>query len=70
MHSESLMGKKERILCFCSGKPSAAHWWMKVKADRDERPSYAAMLAAQDVAQEMQGAGDYCLHIKLRARRE
>uniref|UniRef100_A0A2C9JFX3 40S ribosomal protein S14 n=1 Tax=Biomphalaria glabrata TaxID=6526 RepID=A0A2C9JFX3_BIOGL len=40
---------------------------MKVKADRDEASPYAAMLAAQDVAERCKGLGITALHIKLRA---
>ena len=40
---------------------------MKVKADRDEASPYAAMLAAQDVAERCKQLGITALHIKLRA---
>jgi len=40
---------------------------MKVKADRDEASPYAAMLAAQDVAERCKVVGVTALHIKLRA---
>ena len=40
---------------------------MKVKADRDEASPYAAMLAAQDVAQRCKELGVTALHIKFRA---
>jgi len=40
---------------------------MKVKADRDEASPYAAMLAAQDVAEKIKTLGITALHIKLRA---
>jgi small subunit ribosomal protein S14e len=40
---------------------------MKVKADRDEASPYAAMLAAQDVAQKCKDLGITGLHIKMRA---
>lgn len=40
---------------------------MKVKADRDESSPYAAMLAAQDVAEICKTFGINALHIKLRA---
>ncbi len=40
---------------------------MKVKADRDESSPYAAMLAAQDVAERCKELGITALHIKLRA---
>nr|CAL69100.1 TPA: putative 40S ribosomal protein S14 [Spadella cephaloptera] len=40
---------------------------MKVKADRDEASPYAAMLAAQDVAERCKQLGITALHIRLRA---
>lgn len=40
---------------------------MKVKADRDEASPYAAMLAAQDVAERCKFLGINALHIRLRA---
>nr|QLA09572.1 40S small subunit ribosomal protein uS11 [Euglena gracilis]6ZJ3_SO Chain SO, Ribosomal protein uS11 [Euglena gracilis] len=40
---------------------------MKVKADRDESSPYAAMLAAQDVAERCKECGITALHIKMRA---
>ena len=40
---------------------------MKVKADRDEASPYAAMLAAQDVAERCKALKISALHIKLRA---
>ncbi|EDQ91487.1 uncharacterized protein MONBRDRAFT_6309 [Monosiga brevicollis MX1] len=40
---------------------------MKVKADRDEASPYAAMLAAQDVAERCKQIGINALHVKLRA---
>jgi small subunit ribosomal protein S14e len=40
---------------------------MKVKADRDESSPYAAMLAAQDVADRCKEIGITALHIKIRA---
>ena len=40
---------------------------MKVKADRDEASPYAAMLAAQDVAEKCKLLGINALHVKLRA---
>jgi hypothetical protein len=40
---------------------------MKVKADRDESSPYAAMLAAQDVAQRCREVGITALHVKIRA---
>lgn len=39
---------------------------MKVKADRDESSPYAAMLAAQDVAEKCKSIGVTALHIKVR----
>ena len=38
-----------------------------MKADRDEASPYAAMLAAQDVAERCKVLGITALHIKLRA---
>ena len=40
---------------------------MKVKADRDEASPYAAMLAAQDVAEKCKTLGVTALHVKIRA---
>jgi len=40
---------------------------MKVKADRDESSPYAAMMAAQDVAQRCKELGITAVHVKLRA---
>ena len=40
---------------------------MKVKADRDEASPYAAMLAAQDVAERCRALGITALHVRLRA---
>lgn len=39
---------------------------MKVKADRDESSPYAAMMAAQDVADRCKEVGITALHIKMR----
>ncbi|CAN8248288.1 unnamed protein product [Cochlearia groenlandica] len=39
----------------------------KVKADRDESSPYAAMFAAQDVAQRCKEIGITAIHVKLRA---
>merc|ERR1711935_732860 len=39
---------------------------MKVKADRDESSPYAAVLAAQDVAEKCKELGITALHIKVR----
>ncbi|KAK3584595.1 hypothetical protein CHS0354_017741 [Potamilus streckersoni] len=52
-----------------SGKETIARvtGGMKVKADRDEASPYAAMLAAQDVAERCKLLGITALHIKLRA---
>eukprot|EP01084_Bolivina_argentea_P143102 251351_1 len=41
---------------------------MKVKASRDESSPYAAMLAAQDVAERCKEIGITALHIKMRAQ--
>jgi len=40
---------------------------MEVKADRDESSPYAAMMAAQKVAERCKELGVNALHIKLRA---
>jgi small subunit ribosomal protein S14e len=40
---------------------------MKVKADRDESSPYAAMLAAQDVAEKVKERGITAVHVRLRA---
>mmetsp|Transcript_51275 Transcript_51275/g.104280 ORF Transcript_51275/g.104280 Transcript_51275/m.104280 type:complete len:93 (-) Transcript_51275:791-1069(-) len=40
---------------------------MEVKADRDESSPYAAMMAAQKVAERCKELGVTALHIKLRA---
>merc|ERR1711918_100827 len=40
---------------------------MKVKADRDENSPYAAMQAAQDVAEKIKQRGITAEHIRLRA---
>ncbi|CAF2722695.1 unnamed protein product [Rotaria sp. Silwood2] len=52
-----------------SGKETIARvtGGMKVKADRDEASPYAAMLAAQDVAERCRGLGITALHVRLRA---
>ena len=39
---------------------------MKVKADRDESSPYAAMMAAQDVAQRLKELGVGAVHVRLR----
>ncbi|TRY98374.1 hypothetical protein DNTS_021796 [Danionella cerebrum] len=58
VHVTDLSGKE--TICRVTGG-------MKVKADRDESSPYAAMLAAQDVAQKCKELGITALHIKLRA---
>lgn len=40
---------------------------MKVRADRDESSPYAAMLAAQDVAERCKALGIGALHVRIRA---
>ena len=40
---------------------------MKVKADRDESSPYAAMLAAQDVADKCKERGITAVHVRMRA---
>ncbi|CAF1614958.1 unnamed protein product [Rotaria sp. Silwood1] len=52
-----------------SGKETIARvtGGMKVKADRDEASPYAAMLAAQDVAERCRVQGITALHVRLRA---
>ncbi|XP_036624094.1 40S ribosomal protein S14-like [Trichosurus vulpecula] len=57
VHMTDLSGKE--TICWVTGG-------MKVKADRDESSPYAAMLAAQDVAQRCKELGITALHIKLR----
>ncbi|KAM4808335.1 small ribosomal subunit protein uS11-like [Rhinophrynus dorsalis] len=58
VHVTDLSGKE--TICRVTGG-------MKVKADRDESSLYAALLAAQDVAQRCKELGITALHIKLRA---
>merc|ERR1712169_145622 len=58
VHVTDLSGRE--TLCRVTGG-------MKVKADRDEASPYAAMLAAQDVAEKVKTLGITALHIKLRA---
>ncbi|OBS64096.1 hypothetical protein A6R68_07364 [Neotoma lepida] len=58
VHVTDLSGKE--TICQVTGG-------MKVKADRDESSLYAAMLAAQDVAQRCKELGITALHIQLRA---
>merc|ERR1712083_505145 len=57
VHVTDLSGRE--TLCRVTGG-------MKVKADRDEASPYAAMLAAQDVAEKIKTLGITALHIKLR----
>ena len=56
IHDTDLSGKE--TICHVTGG-------MKVKADGDESSPYAAMLAAQDVAQRCKELGIIALHIKL-----
>lgn len=56
-----------RFFSFCRETICRVTGGMKVKADRDESSPYAAMLAAQDVAQRCKELGITALHIKLRA---
>merc|ERR1711935_1047668 len=58
VHVTDLSGRE--TLCRVTGG-------MKVKADRDGASPYAAMLAAQDVAEKIKTLGITALHIKLRA---
>lgn len=58
VHITDLSGK-ETIVRITGG--------MKVKADRDEASPYAAMLAAQDVAEKLKTIGITALHVKIRA---
>merc|ERR1712226_623954 len=58
IHVTDLSGKE--TICRVTGG-------MKVKADRDESSPYAAMQAAQDVAERCKEKGITALHIKLRA---
>jgi small subunit ribosomal protein S14e len=58
VHVTDLSGKE--TMCRVTGG-------MKVKADRDESSPYAAMLAAQDVAERIKELGITALHIRLRA---
>ena len=58
VHITDLSGRE--TLCRVTGG-------MKVKADHDESSPYAAMLAAQDVAEKIKTLGITALHIKLRA---
>lgn len=55
------------LTIFCRETICRVTGGMKVKADRDESSPYAAMLAAQDVAQRCKELGITALHIKLRA---
>uniref|UniRef100_A0A8C0SV39 Small ribosomal subunit protein uS11 n=2 Tax=Canis lupus familiaris TaxID=9615 RepID=A0A8C0SV39_CANLF len=56
VHVTDLSGK-ETICCVTGG--------MNIKADQDESSPYAAMLAAQDVAQRYKELSITALHIKL-----
>eukprot|EP00301_Raphidiophrys_heterophryoidea_P014538 c22962_g1_i1.p1 GENE.c22962_g1_i1~~c22962_g1_i1.p1 ORF type:complete len:163 (-),score=40.12 c22962_g1_i1:188-676(-) len=58
IHVTDLSGKE--TICRVTGG-------MKVKADRDESSPYAAMQAAQDVAQRCKDMGVTAIHIKIRA---
>merc|ERR1712038_273305 len=58
VHVTDLSGRE--TLCRVTGG-------MKVEADRDESSPYAAMLAAQDVAEKIKTLGITALHIKLKA---
>ena len=58
VHVTDLSGRE--TLCRVTGG-------MKVKADRDESSPYAAMLAAQDVAEKCKTLGVTALHVKIRA---
>merc|ERR1719155_168975 len=58
VHITDLSGRE--TLCRVTGG-------MKVKADPDESSPYAAMLAAQDVAERIKELGITALHVKLRA---
>jgi small subunit ribosomal protein S14e len=62
-------GSQANILGDSSGRETICRvtGGMKVKADRDESSPYAAMLAAQDVAQRCKELGITALHIKIRA---
>ncbi|CAL9762394.1 unnamed protein product [Musa acuminata subsp. burmannicoides] len=65
IHVTDLSGRETLMCCNVNVLPFAGG--MKVKADRDESSPYAAMLAAQDVAQRCKELGITALHIKLRA---
>ena len=58
VHVTDLSGKE--TICRITGG-------MKVKADRDESSPYAAMLAAQDVAEKVKERGITAVHVRLRA---
>ena len=62
-------GSEANNYCSSSGRETICRvtGGMKVKADRDESSPYAAMLAAQDVAQRCKELGITALHIKIRA---
>lgn len=65
----SSTGPGSVLMCVCGVRETICRvtGGMKVKADRDESSPYAAMLAAQDVAQRCKELGITALHIKLRA---
>ena len=76
VHVTDLSGKYEKFSFFAESNKKKFHCretiarvtgGMKVKADRDEASPYAAMLAAQDVAERCRGLGITALHIRLRA---
>ena len=68
-HTISIHGSEANVLGDSSGRETICRvtGGMKVKADRDESSPYAAMLAAQDVAEKCRTLGINALHIKLRA---
>ena len=55
------------FVCVCRETIARVTGGMKVKADRDESSPYAAMLAAQDVAERCRALGVTALHVRLRA---
>ena len=68
-HLEQVFSEFIIIFHFVAGRETIVRitGGMKVKADRDESSPYAAMLAAQDVAERCKQLGITALHIKLRA---
>eukprot|EP00769_Ergobibamus_cyprinoides_P001566 gnl/Ergobibamus_cyprinoides/2623.p2 GENE.gnl/Ergobibamus_cyprinoides/2623~~gnl/Ergobibamus_cyprinoides/2623.p2 ORF type:complete len:152 (+),score=58.12 gnl/Ergobibamus_cyprinoides/2623:138-593(+) len=58
VHITDLSGRE--TLCRVSGG-------MRVKADREESSPYAAMLAAQDVAEKLKERGINAVHVRIRA---